>query len=320
MQSYSLQVALCSLFFYSSASQAGVIRLQNQSPLIAIFGLPAPVDFVESKKYLSLSLNVANNFVPRASVHETLLLDGETSRLIIHHRQQLSQCWMFGIELPLVHHSGGGLDSFVDQWHAWFGLPESGRPNVASNQLNYQYTVDGQSLVNHSSPTSGIGDVSLIFTQQQRCGHGAGKILRAGVKLPTGDSEFLFGSGAADAFVDVSQRLEDIYSSLTASYTVGLLLMGKSRVPVKHHKHAVYGSLNLEVPLNPKLSLEAQIAVQSPLIESHLRVLSDWPVQLLIGTSFQMSKSMVWSAALSEDPEYGTSSDVVFQMSMRTSF
>lgn len=320
MPLYSLLIALCGLLFFFKSVQAGIIPLQNQSPLIAIFGLPTPVDFVESKREFSLRLNVANNFVPRQSSKETLLLDGETSRLLMHYRQRVSDCWMFAFELPLVHHSGGFLDTFVDQWHEWFGLPESGRPNVASDQLNYQYTVDGVSVVQHDDVSSGVGDVSLVFTQRQQCGRGVGRILRAGVKLPTGDPDFLFGSGAMDAFADISQKFPNVYRSLSASYTAGLLLMGKSQIDIKHHRQAVYGSLNLEIPLSENLSLDAQIAVQSPQIDSGLRVLSDWPVQLLIGASYQVSTSTVWSLALSEDPEYGTSSDVVFQVGMRTSY
>lgn len=320
MPLYSLLIALCSLLFFFNSAQAGIIPLQNQSPLIAIFGLPAPVDFVESKREFSLRLNVANNFVPRQSSNETLLLDGETSRLLMHYRQRVSDCWMFAFELPLVHHSGGFLDTFVDQWHEWFGLPESGRPNVASDKLNYQYTVDGVPAVQLDDVSSGVGDVSLVFTQRQQCTSGAGRIMRAGVKLPTGDADFLFGSGAIDAFADISRKFPNVYRSLSASYTAGLLLMGKSQIDIKHHRQAVYGSLNLEIPLNENLSLDAQIAVQSPQIDSGLRVLSDWPVQLLIGASYQVSTSTVWSLALSEDPEYGTSSDVVFQVGMRTSY
>lgn len=320
MQKYSLRIVLSSLLLFYSISQAGVIQVQNQSPLIAIFGMPAPVDFVESEKNLSFDLIIANNFVPRASADEKLLLDGETSRLITHYRQRLTDCWMFGVELPLIHHSGGALDSFVDQWHGWFSLPESGRPNVAGDRLNYQYTVNGQIVVDHDDVGSGLGDISLIFTQRQKCSSRAGRLIRGGVKLPTGDPGRLYGSGASDAFVDISRHLPNLYRTLDVSYTAGLLLMGTSRVNLEHNRHVVYGSLNIELPLTSRLSLDTQIAVQSPHIKSHLRVLSDWPVQLLIGASFQVSKSLVWNIALSEDPEYGTSSDVVFQMGMRTSY
>lgn len=320
MQKHSLQIVLSSLLLFQSNSQADVIQIQNQSPLIAIFGMPAPVDFVESEKSLSVDLIIANNFVPRASANEKLQLDGETSRLVTHYRQRLSNCWMFGVELPLIHHSGGTLDSFVDRWHGWFGLPESGRPNVVGDRLNYQYTVNGQLVVHHDEVGSGVGDISLILTQRQKCSQAAGRLIRGGVKLPTGDPDRLFGSGASDAFVDISKHLPNFYRTLDISYTTGLLLLGKSRVNLEHNRHVVYGSLSLELPLTSRLSLDTQIAVQSPHIKSNLRVLSDWPVQLLIGTSYQVSKSIVWNIALSEDPEYGTSSDVVFQMGMRTSY
>ena len=320
MKKLTLLLTFCSLLLVQNVLNAGVIQLSNQSPIIAIFGLPAPVDFVDTKRNVSLNLNVANNFVPRVSADEQLFLDGETSRLVTHYRQRLSNCWVLGTELPLIHHSGGVLDTFVDRWHEWFDLPESGRPSVETDRLDYQYTVNGALVLQQDQVVSGLGDISIILTQREQCSQWGGKVIRAGVKLPSGDPDYLFGSGSTNLFLDASQRVKGFYRSLDVSYTAGVVLMGESRLPVEHYRQVAYGTLSFELAISPQISLDAQVAIQSPHIKSDLRVLSDWPVQLLVGGSIQVSKSLNWHTALSEDPEYGTSSDVVFQMGMTTSF
>ncbi len=320
MQKLTLQIILLSFFASCGVTNADIIALPNQSPIVAIFGLPSAVDFEEPERRLSFSLNVANNFVPRSSNDENLTLDGETTRLVTHYQQRLSDCWMFGVELPIVNHSGGALDAFVDNWHQWFDLPESGRPDVHSNRLLYQYTVDGEVVVHYTKSTSGVGDTSLVLTQRQHCGSLSRRIVRVGVKLPTGDPGNLNGSGAADIFIDLSRRMSNIYRSLDVAYTAGVLWVGTSRVVPKHHRQIVYGALSFELPFSERFSLDAQIGVQSPTIESDLRVLSDWPVELLIGLSMRVSNSTRWNVALSEDPEYGTSSDVVFQFGLQMTY
>lgn len=312
-----LRVLVACLACLSSLS-ADVLTIPNQSPLTAIFGVPSPYDFSDQQGVMDVQFTVANHFVPRSSRHEFLLLDGETRRLQISLQKELQAGWQLRAVIPFLRHSGGGLDSFVNDWHQFFGLPESGRPRVENDRLLFYYRVDDTVLLDITDPVSGLGDVSL-----QAIHHDAGqqnKILRLGVKLPTGEARSLLGSGAADGFIDYSRKLALSDIPLQLAMTAGLALLGKSHLFPQQQAAVVYASANAGLRLGSRWHALLQLALQSPVLESDLHVLSTWPLQALAGFSYQVKHSGKLIFALSEDPDYGTSSDVVLSVGWRGIF
>src|SRR5690606_36588858 len=100
---------------------------------------------------------------------------------------------------PLLVTGGGMLDSMIENWHDWFGLPNGGRDQIARDQYRYQYLRGGQppmQLPTQPQPIfdiggsdAGIGDIRLGVA---RCGE-AGGCWRALAQLPTGDADRLLG-------------------------------------------------------------------------------------------------------------------------------
>ncbi|HTZ41574.1 MAG TPA: DUF3187 family protein, partial [Syntrophales bacterium] len=177
---------------------------QNQSPVIQIFGLPAINDsriLPAGGKELTLVLDVANNYVDDTARNEHIVLDGETYRLDLAGRFGIGNRLELGFEIPYIFQSGGVLDGFIESYHSTFGLPQGGRDQAPKGRLLFNYQRNGATLFQVDQCISGIGDLRLTAgfqvyrdeTESLRA-----LALRASLKLPTGDSNELRGSGSTD--------------------------------------------------------------------------------------------------------------------------
>ena len=175
----------------------------NQSPLVQIYGLPAlgsarVLDKGESEVQVALAL--ANNFTGASHGDEALTLDGETHRATLTLRRGLAGGYEVGAELPYVRQTGGFLDHTIDVWHDTFALPNRDRNLVPRDRLLYRYIRGGQTLVDVQTASDGIGDVRLTGAREV----GGVNALHVSIKLPTGTSDNLHGSGATDVAVWLS--------------------------------------------------------------------------------------------------------------------
>lgn len=203
---YKLVLGLM-VFFYPLALQAVEItpfHTQNQSPVVQIFGLPslgsaAIVAFKKAEG--NIILDHASNYVNDSNLRENILLDGESTRLTLEGRYGIARGFEGGVEIPFVVLGGGFLDSFIEGYHNTFGFPQGGRDQAPRNRLFYQYRRDGQERLHIDTASYGLGDIRLKGAwqlYQKREGQPAAVALRAGLKLPTGDSDQLHGSGSTD--------------------------------------------------------------------------------------------------------------------------
>ena len=106
--------------------------------------------------------------------------------------------WDVGMELPLLHFKGGFLDSFIQDYHNFFGFPNGGRDKVANGVFNYKMSENGTPRYNVASQDLNIGDV-LFFVKNQLVEEGdavPALAWRFGFKIPTGDSAKGMGSGS----------------------------------------------------------------------------------------------------------------------------
>jgi Protein of unknown function (DUF3187) len=73
----------------------------------------------------------------------------------------VGNAWEWGVQIPYVGYDGGSLDSFIEDWHAAFGLPKGGRNNAPRNRLNFFYQRNGVTQLSLTNASAGIGDVRL---------------------------------------------------------------------------------------------------------------------------------------------------------------
>jgi hypothetical protein len=163
----------------------------NQAALSQGFALPVvgETTVLEAGASRSLwTLDLSSEYHEDQAGTESLTLDGETTRLAWRYTQGAGG-WEWGFELPVVHVGGGFMDSFIEGWHDFFGLPNGGREFAPRDRYQYRYERDGAVVLDRSEEGWALGDVRLS------AGWAVSEtmVLRGELKLPTGDEDKLTG-------------------------------------------------------------------------------------------------------------------------------
>lgn len=309
------------------SSDMALFSTVNQSPFIQVFGLPAfkSPDILDSGRYeTGFSFNLSNNFTLDDDADESVFIDGETYRTTFRLRRGFGHGFEAGAELSYVSHDGGFMDSFIESWHDTFSLPNGNRDDYGRDDLRYEYVRNGDALVDISSPESGPGDMTLTFGYAPRAFEGERTFaVRAALKLPTGDSEKLTGSGSTDLALFISGRdcLSLSEYNIALLGTAGLLLMTDGDVLPDMQKNAVFfGSMGAGWRLSPSFRPKMQVDWHSPFYENtDMKQLGSWSAQLTFGAEVLFS-GFVLDIGLSEDIVVDTSPDVVFHAAISREF
>lgn len=306
-------------------------KTRNMSPVIQIFGLPAPQGgqlTPAGRAEMTLALETANNFTWDKADGESVWFDGETSRASLFFNYGIAPNWEFGLEVPLISHNTGIFDSFIEGWHDAFGLPQNGRKDTPRRQLDYTYERNGSSPELDMGDTgTGIGDLSLHLGYQliaDSPGNRRALSLRAGVKLPTGDSDRLRGSGATD--VHLRLALTDAESlgryNLTLFASGGILWLAEGDVLSDQQRDFVeFGSVGLDWRPWPVLSFKLQVDGHSSFYrDSNLDQIDSPSAQLAMGGTVYFTEVDTIDLCVTEDIMVDTASDVVFHVAWNHRF
>lgn len=303
---------------------------RNMSPVIQIYGLPAAEggDLAPSGELsLRIVAEVASHYTKKNRGNESLLFDGETSRTIVSMRYGLSERWEAGADVPMISHDGGILDSFIEGWHDFFGMPQGGRDNARSNQLHYYYQRNDSDALDYSSSNGGFGDLALFASYQLLAAEPGARrsvALRSGVKLPTGNSNRLRSSGAVDAHLRLTasdaETLREWNTTLFAS--AGVLWLGKGDILENQQRRWVgFGSIGIGwMPLSWidfKLQLDGHTSFYN---NSELTQINSSSLQLGIGGSLHFSERVSLDLAVVEDVIVDSAPDVVFHSALNWRF
>jgi Protein of unknown function (DUF3187) len=129
------------------------------------------------------------------------VLDSETLRAVLDFRLGVAPRLELGLEIPLLMHGGGFLDSAIDGYHRRFDLPDGGRTGFARDRFVAGYVGDGEEVFFDQAPGgAGLGDVVLTGRTSLLAAKGRPPAVAAAVtvKLPTGSASSLRGSGSTD--------------------------------------------------------------------------------------------------------------------------
>jgi hypothetical protein len=297
----------------------------NHQPLAQIYGLPAlgparvlPAGVTD----VQLAVNLASHYVSESRGDEQLTLDGETHRTTVLIRRGIGRGYEWGVELPYVSHSGGFLDGPIDSWHAFFGFPDGGRDQAPRDRLLYHYRREGVDLLHVDEARAGVGDVrltgALLLTPDSRS---APVALRAQLKLPTGDSAALLGSGATDLSLWVSLACPDSGSSADGTWCLygggGIVLLGEGDVLAKlQHRQVGFASGGIVWQFLPAWSVKTQLDVHTPLYrDSELSPLGHLAAQWLLGLDYRHPGTRTFlEFGFTEDVALKTTPDVSFML------
>ncbi len=292
----------------------------NRNPLVQIHALPTPASgslLAPGEIGWLVALEAANSYTVNSSGNEAIELDGETHRLDLGAAVGLGNGFEVGIALPLIQHGGGSLDSFIEDWHDLFGLPDGGRPQAPRDQLRYRYQRDGVTVLDFDDETGGIGDLQLSAAQSLWRSDDSAGALRLTLILPTGDADRLTGSGATgiDLAFSGSWRLGERWRS-----TLGVALFRKEDGDLAGFEQRNNGwraGASLGWQGWSWLQLRAQLDAHSALYKSDLVELGDDAVLLSLGGRVTLSRDWDLDLVVVEDLAIDTAPDVTLQIALR---
>jgi hypothetical protein len=303
---------------------------QNQSPVIQIFGLPSignPVLVPARKADMRFIVDVANNFFEDGNQRESIVLDGQSTRMSLDVRYGISEKFEVGLVIPYIIQSGGFTDGFIDWYHTTFGFTPGGRDQAPKNRLLYQYQKDQQVLLNVNNSSDGIGDIQLmggLQLYQSAVKPSRAIALRASLKLPTGDSGQLHGSGSTDLalWITAGEDFRPGIGHISLFGAGGVMGMTDGDV-LKDQQRNFVGFGALGVGWSPANWIAFKIQANghtSFYTNSGLKELNSSSVQLTIGGTLAFSKNINLDLGVTENILIRSSPDVVFHLGLRGRF
>jgi len=301
----------------------------NRAPMVEIFGLPTPGTAIlldSGQNAAELDLDTVQNFNHADKGDEILFMDGETYRLNLSLRRGIKPGFEAGIEIPYLWHRGGFLDDFIENWHDTFGMPQGGRDKYPQDQLRYSYIKNGKQEVLVDKNAQGLGDIRLRAAWQisrSEEGPPRGLALHASLKLPTGDSDDLLGSGSTDLALWLSGTHGSSWRDMGVALFGHLGLLGMTDGDVAEgQQNNLVGFAMLGGGWQPYswLVLKLQFDTHTPFYDSDLRELGNVAGVLTVGGDVALGEHTALELGVAEDVITDTAPDVVFRLALRTRF
>ncbi|HEX9079979.1 MAG TPA: DUF3187 family protein [Desulfuromonadaceae bacterium] len=306
-------------------------RTINQSPLTQIFGLPAETGAtVTPQGHFSLALtqDIANDFALDSLQNERIHLDGESYRWTASARYGIADGFEAGMEIPYILYGGGIFDNFIEGWHKFFGFPNEGRPSVPRDRLSFTYVKDGVQKLTMNHAASGIGDISLtgamrLYDSRDEASHDS-LALRASLKLPSGDSAALRGSGSTDVALLLcgSSNSFTEWGTLGAFGSLGGMAMTDGNV-LRDQQRNLVGLGTVGVGWGPAewISFKFQVNWNTPFYrDSSLAELSQTSLMLVSGGALKLPGDYLLDIGVSEDLAVSTAPDVALHLGLSKRF
>lgn len=303
----------------TSVTQASPFTVHNQSPTNRVIGLMAAAParrVAQPGMQLSGALDWSSIASASRNSDEDIVLDGETVTLTLNAAMDRAE-WRWWASLPVYNQSGGTLDGFINDYHQLFGFPEGDRPAQTKDTLLYSYLVNGVDLLGVQSDDSGIGDLRLGATRYLSTSADTALAARFQLKLPTGDSDSLFGSGAVDFSVAIDAERRPRNSDMQLFAGAGLIATGDGDVlPDIKNNALVFAYAGLTYPLLAALDLTLQLDATSAPYDSDLPELGN-SVQITVGGVWKFNDRWELAIAVGEDVAVHSAPDVDLHFELR---
>lgn len=304
--------------------EASGFSMRNHAPLSAIIGVPARWPDATDHR-TEISWNTASHAMLEVDGDEYLMLDGETQTLSVRMQRHFASRVQLGFSIPWIKHSGGYLDSFIDGWHDFFGLPEGIRPQTPDNDLMYVYENAGTTILELDEQKSGFGDLQLgmaievgAFGDEQSTSYLRRIPLRLtfNLELPTGDADKLTGNGNTDIAAGLGLRSPD-GSGFGWWLDMGVVWPGDVDIAGLNTSGQVYyydGAVSWRALR--RLDLLLQLAGHTALYQSDVTMLGEPAVQLGIGALWHISEHYALRFGFFEDLRAESAPDFAIEMSV----
>jgi len=312
------------LLYPAGNAIADALPDHDNGPLTGIFGFPESTEgskiTAPGEHEWDASLSVASHNIEEIRGVEELRLDGETTRLAFTYRYGLADRLDLSIEAPYVWHQSGSLDSIIDSWHNLFGLPDGERATRAQDQLDIFYSDSQTSVVDVTQNAAGIGDLRILLGWTLSEQEGRSTALRLSVKLPTGESDALLGSGGTDFSLGLASDVAGLWgkNNLSGFYRASITYLGEPDFLADRYNDLVGQlSLGLGMSVHQNVDLSIQSRIRSAVYDSDIENLGETSVAFTFGAICKVSKYYRLVLSVGEDIKPESAPDVSFQVALR---
>ncbi len=319
-----IRFATVLLTLVAAPSAAEVLGDRESGPLSGLFGLPDSTEGAtlpaSGQNVLEVSLRTSSHSNVDMADDESLVFDGETTRLRLRYRRGIGERLELGVEAGYVWHQSGTLDSLIEGWHGIFGLPDGDRRDRPEDALEILYADSRGTRLALRDNTHGIGDLRLIAGWRLASGADRDTALRLGLKLPTGEGDELLGSGGVDFSIGLAGDYRRVAGSdrLTGFYRLDAVYLGEPDFLADRHESFV-GQIagGLGYRMTAAIELLAQGKWRSAIYDSAVDSVGDAALTLTFGGNLRLSERWLMSLAVTEDLRVQSAPDVSFELALR---
>ena len=308
---WRLRIALLPLLTACGHAQAEeFFPTRDQNPLLRGFYLPLPSDTPQAAgATLSATVLVSNTLNVEKNSKEALLVDGESDALYLGYEHALFESWRYRFTVPIVHDSGGILDSAIDSWHRFFGFSRGFRPYYPQNELIYSYRGSGDVDLRQAQTSVGdlAGDIGWYALDDAR----RTISLWGGLKAPTGSVAKLTSDGAWDAALWAHAAVR--WPRWQFAAEAGMTQPFGDEIFAGHaHSSSVFARLAATRTMGAEWSLRAQLDGHSGRVAgSDVRFLGP-SLQLTVGAARRLGPKWRIEMGFAEDAAVNTAPDITF--------
>jgi Protein of unknown function (DUF3187) len=315
---HPLAVALGGSLVLAAPAGAQMLPVRDQNPLTraAYLPLPAALDAATDGRFaFAAGVQWSNTLNLRETASERMVVDEETVEADLTLSRGVG-AWQLRATLPLIHRGAGVLDSFIEGWHSFFGLPQGDRPSRPRNlyQISYQRTA----LAPVEAPSgSALGDLALEAGRTLAAAPSGRLEGWAGIEVPTGSRTHLTGNGALDAaaWLAGESRLARDWS---LAGRAGLSCVGGAATAGLPFERALgFATATLGWAASERLAAVVQLDAHSAIARGSGIDFLGSAVALTVGGRYRLQSGAVFEAGVVEDIEVDHSPDVTFQLAMR---
>jgi hypothetical protein len=283
---------------------------RDQNPLLRGFYLPLPSDTrLDAGAAVSATLLVSNTLNVESNSHESLLVDGESDAYDFTYDNRLAPGWRYRFTLPVIHDSGGILDSVIDTWHEMLGFSRGNRPFYPKRLIDYSYSGEGKVSLDH--PQTSIGDIAADVGWYAADDARRTVSLWGGLKAPTGSVADLTSDGAWDGALWAHAAIRWPRWQLAAEIGVAQPF-GDELFAGMAHRSSEFARFAATRVAGPLWSLRAQLDGQTGHVAgSDLRLLGP-SLQLTVGAVRRLGNRWRVQMGFAEDVAVNTAPDITF--------
>lgn len=306
-----------------STASAEPFLTRNQSPLLALYGLPSPLPArlpaAGGGRFAGV-VNWSNAAKVDSTGDATYTLDGEVFELRLHFDHAINERFALHAELPWRRVSGGSLDGVIEDWHSVLGLPGGSRRRLPKDELLIEYQQGDATVVRIEDSSSGIGDIPIALGYQLHATDQTALAAWLTVKAPVGNVDDLTGSGAADVAATLAglSRLDDRWH-LFGQATVAWLGEG-DLLPDMQESFAWTLMGGLAWNAWRSLDVTAQVEANSKIFDGTDTEFDGDAIVLTVGGSWRTAGGWRYDFGVSEDLQTGASPDVAFNLAVRRDY